>query len=142
MGRNAFLKPYYVIPATEFISAFVESSCRVISHMFMELHTVSCQIFVFRVRVRDTGIQIDHILKCQSILQRRIKFSSDPLFSDIFCYVDRRFHRPVAGVSTYYRRNRSKRCYAGVLGKVSKEKQLCGGYCMGNGDERYLAFVR
>ena len=45
-------------------------------------------------------------------------------------------------ISTYFRRNRSKRCYAGVLGKVSKEKQLCGGYCMGNGDERYPRFMR
>lgn len=95
MRTNTFFHPHHVIPTIKFKTAFVKSSCRMISHMLVELYTVSCKIFIFRVRISDAGIEINHILKRKGMLQCRVKFFSKPMSSYVFCYVDRRFHRPI-----------------------------------------------
>ena len=56
MFGNKFLHPDHVIPSAEFISAFVKFTDHTVTKMFMEGGTVFGEIFVFNVRVADTGI--------------------------------------------------------------------------------------
>ena len=66
---NYLFHPYHVIPAAEFITAFVELTDFVKPEMFMELFAVSVKIFIFYNRVSDAGIEIYKSPRLQFQLQ-------------------------------------------------------------------------
>ena len=91
---------------------------------------------IFNTRLRDfydlyilqnTGIKIDRKILAAALAATCRKRDSEKVLPEY-----RRILNEIEANATMW----------GVLGKLSKEKQLCGGYCMGNSDERYPRFMR
>ena len=54
-----FFYPDEMIPTVELVSALMKSRDLREPHMCMEIGTVSRQIFIFSLRIGDTGIKIE-----------------------------------------------------------------------------------
>lgn len=80
MFSDHFLHPDHVIPSSEFVSALVEFPYQPVSHVGMKLRTVLRQIFIFRLRIADTGIQVRDVLCPGNFFHRLIQRPSDSCF--------------------------------------------------------------
>ena len=64
MRSNHLFHPDHIIPTAKFITTMTKSSYRLKSKMSMELLTVFCQIFIFLLRIADTGaVSYTHLRK-------------------------------------------------------------------------------
>lgn len=99
MFAQMLFHPDHVIPAAEFEAALVESADQMIAEMFMELYAVQSQVFVFCLRITDTGIGSENVLKRKRLFQRFIQGSADACSFFIFVQVDGSLHVPAIGRS-------------------------------------------
>lgn len=73
MLPNDFLHPDHVVPSPELVAAFVKLADHGIPLTRMKPNAVFCQIFIFRFRVSDAGIQIQDMLGAGNLFQRGIE---------------------------------------------------------------------
>ena len=99
MRSNHLFHPDHIIPTVKFITTMMKSSYRLKSKMSMELLTVFCQIFIFLLRIADTGVYIKNPHTAQLIYQCFIQPAAQTAFSRCMRHINREFTRPIICLS-------------------------------------------
>ena len=77
MFADDLLHIYHVVPAAEFVTAFMELTVLNISEMAMELLAVRGEIFIFGNGICNAGVQIDDASFLQFFFELIVKDSSN-----------------------------------------------------------------
>ena len=95
---------HHIIPSIKFVATFFETSDQIVSHVFVEIHAVKGQVFIFTFRrYTDAGIEVCdiHIFLCRSYAFIQQSACAVSVIVIVYIYAD--LSRIVISCSVYER---------------------------------------